>query len=197
MLLHKEIRIMILGLSSLFRTLYLSAILKPMATCSLRRQMGQKSSGLRSDSSRWLEPCMTQFNHWQWCIPNIWPISWVIVCQKNIWHKGYHVKTAVLKVFLSKVLIKQRNGRPLARPLKGSQYQNWVSVGANLAGSKEQGAGDGGSVITVKHRVVALLWLKPFLQSPSVTSAVEVVVIPGKAENTHSCRYSGEITVRM
>lgn len=30
----------------------------------------------------------------------------------------------------------------------------------NLAGSKQQSAGDGGSIISVKHRVVPLLWLK-------------------------------------
>lgn len=60
-------------------TSYLSAITKPTDTCSFRRQMGQKSRGLRSDSSRWLEPCMTQLSHWQCFIPNMWPISCVIV----------------------------------------------------------------------------------------------------------------------
>lgn len=57
----------------------------------------------------------------------------------------------------------------------------------NLAGSKQQSAGDGGSVVSVKHRVVPFLWLELFLQSPSIISAVEVVIIPGKTENTHSC----------
>lgn len=32
-----------------------------------------------------------------------------------------------------------------------------------LAGSKQQGAGDGWSVVAVKHRVVSLLWQKSFL----------------------------------
>lgn len=58
-----------------------------------------------------------------------------------------------------------------------------------LTWPKQQSAGDGGSVIILKHRKVSLLWLKPFLQPPSITSAVEVVIIPGKAENTHSCKY--------
>lgn len=60
----------------------------------------------------------------------------------------------------------------------------------NLAGSKQQSAGDGGSVISIKHRVVPLLWLKRFLQPPSITAAVEAVIISGKAENTHSCKHS-------
>lgn len=60
-------------------TLYLSAILNPMADCSLRKQMGHRTSVRRSDSTKWLEPCMTQFSHWQCSIPNICPISWVRV----------------------------------------------------------------------------------------------------------------------
>jgi len=60
-------------------TLYLSAILNPIADCSLRKQMGHRTSVRRSDSTKWLEPCMTQFSHWQCSIPNICPISWVRV----------------------------------------------------------------------------------------------------------------------
>ena len=63
----------------------------------------------------------------------------------------------------------------------------WLGIFVkNLAGSKQQSAGDGGSVISVKQRIVPLLWLKRFPQSPGIISAVEAVIIPGKAENTHS-----------
>lgn len=64
-------------------TLYLSAMLKRMADCSLRRQMGHRSSGRRSDSSRWFEPCITHCSHWQWRSPKMCPISWV-----RVWNTG-------------------------------------------------------------------------------------------------------------
>lgn len=67
---------------------------------------------------------------------------------------------------------------------------------SNLARPKQQGTGDGGSVISVKHRIISLLWLNPFLQPPSITSGVEIVIIPGKAENTHSCKHKEDSTVR-
>lgn len=64
----------------------------------------------------------------------------------------------------------------------------------NLAGAKQQNARDGGSVISVKHRVVPLLGLNGSPEPPSITSAVEVVIVPGKAENTHSCSHHNQYT---
>lgn len=158
-------------------TLYLTAILKPIAACILRRQIGQKSKGLRSDSSRWFEPCMTQFNHWQCLIPNMWPISWVIV-YKEIFD---------MRIFWW---------------LKGQQYSLrptfnvWRNMfEGNLAGAQQQDASDGGSVISVKNRVVPLLGLNWSPEPPSITSAVEVVIVPGKAENTHSCSHHSQHTL--
>lgn len=55
----------------------------------------------------------------------------------------------------------------------------------NLAGSQQQRAADGWSVISIKHRIISLLRLKTLTQSTRVISAVEVVVVPGKTENTH------------
>ena len=43
--------------------------------------MGQRSSGRRSASSRWLEPCIRQASHWQCRRPKMCPISWVRVCK--------------------------------------------------------------------------------------------------------------------
>lgn len=55
----------------------------------------------------------------------------------------------------------------------------------NLAGSKQQSAGDGWSVVSLEHREISLPRLKLLLQPPSIISGVKVVVISGKAEHTH------------
>lgn len=74
-----------LGSSSihLSSALYLSTILKPIAHCSLRKQIGQRFRGRRSDSSKWLEPCIKHASHWQCRSPNMCPISWVKVLQER------------------------------------------------------------------------------------------------------------------
>lgn len=62
-------------------TLYLSTMLKPIAHCNLRKQIGHRSRGRRSASSKWLEPCIRHASHWQCRSPNMCPISWVKVCK--------------------------------------------------------------------------------------------------------------------
>lgn len=64
---------------------------------------------------------------------------------------------------------------------------------SNLAGSKQQSASDRWSVIAIKHRIILLPWLKMLLQPPSITSLIEVVIISGKTENSHSCTHLGKI----
>lgn len=63
---------------------------KPMAHCNLRKQMGQRLRGLRSASSKWLEPCIRQASHWQWRSPNMCPISWAKVWKTKTWRRLYH-----------------------------------------------------------------------------------------------------------
>lgn len=141
--------------------------------------MGQKSNGLRSDSSRWLEPCMTQFIHWQCLSPNIWPISWVMVCKQIVyiywqwWQSWKHQQSA-----------------PRFQSTKADRVLIFFN---DLAGSKQQSAGDGWSVVSFKHRVGSRFGLKLLLQPPSITSGVEVVIIPGKAEDSHSCKHTWNI----
>lgn len=62
----------------------------------------------------------------------------------------------------------------------------------NLAGAKQQCAGDGGSVIALKHRVVALLGSKRSPQGSGIVFSVEVVIVPGEAEHTHSCAHQNK-----
>lgn len=161
-------------------TLYLLPIPKPTTVCSLRRQIGQRSKGLRSDSSRWLEPCMTHLNHWQCLSPKICPIA----CQclnRYIWQ--WHRKEGFKKT----------------NPLHSSEYQNMECKCVklqNLARSKQQGAGNRRCVISIKQRIVTLLCPKRFLQPPCVCSAVQVVIIPGKAKNTHSWRVENQLWYR-
>lgn len=77
-------------------TWYLSTMWKPTADCNLRRQIGHRSNGRRSDSSRWLEPCITHCSHWQWWSPKMCPISWV-----RVWNTGLILQIIVIYIFPS------------------------------------------------------------------------------------------------
>lgn len=154
---------------------------KSTAVCSLRRQIGQKSKGLRSDSSRWLEPCMTQFNHWQCLRPNTCPISWV-----SVWKDTFDNDTEKRDL--------KSSFNCTIQSMKIWSESVWRLQ--NLAGSKQQGASNRRWVIAIKQRIVALLWAKWFLQFPCVSSAVEVVIVPGEAKNTHSCRVDNQLWYR-
>lgn len=113
--------------------------------------------------------------------------------KRNISHSGSLIRK---KATSSSIFFYQQDSkskrRQTAQKVHSTKIDFVVKHDRNLAGPKQQSAGDGGSVISVKYRVVSRLWLKRFLQPPSITSTVEAVIIPGKAENTHSCKHSCE-----
>lgn len=83
----------------------------------------------------------------------------------------------------------QRNVSQKVVLMIGPQYSTFwlrrnISDG-NLAGSKQKRARDGGSVIAIKYGVVALLGSNGSPECSGIASTVEVVIVPGKAENTH------------
>ena len=71
-------------------------MLKPIAHCNLRKQIGHKCRGRRSASSKWFDPCIRHASHWQCRSPNMCPISWVKVC-----------KTFTLKVYSATIINNQ------------------------------------------------------------------------------------------
>lgn len=58
----------------------------------------------------------------------------------------------------------------------------------DLAGPKQQSTGDGWDIATAEDTVVPWLWFVALLHLTSIITAIEVVIIPGKTENSHSCR---------
>lgn len=55
---------------------YLSKMSKRQELCSFPKQTGQSRSGLLSLSVKLFDPFIKQWKYMQWCMPNMWHISW-------------------------------------------------------------------------------------------------------------------------